>query len=66
MEQALPHVQQPRALIPVALLGLAVLYVLALDQGLILSLIQGQTAFDMNVIHEFVHDARHAAGFPCH
>ncbi len=61
-----PETRQRAALIPVAILGLAALYVLALDQGLLLSLIQGQTAFDMNVIHEFVHDARHAAGFPCH
>ncbi|OGQ81349.1 MAG: hypothetical protein A3F90_03540 [Deltaproteobacteria bacterium RIFCSPLOWO2_12_FULL_60_19] len=48
------------------LLGLFSLYVLALDQGLLLSLAQGPAAFDMNLIHEFVHDARHAAGFPCH
>ena len=48
------------------LLGLFSLYVLALDQGLLLSLVQGPAAFDMNLIHEFVHDARHAAGFPCH
>jgi cobalt transporter subunit CbtB len=42
------------------------LYTLALDQGLLLSWAQGPAAFDMNLIHEFVHDARHAAGFPCH
>ena len=48
------------------LLGLFSLYVLALDQGLLLSLVQGPAAFDVNLIHEFVHDARHAAGFPCH
>jgi cobalt transporter subunit CbtB len=29
-------------------------------------LVQGSAAFDMNLIHELVHDARHAAGFPCH
>ena len=46
--------------------ALLALYVLALDQGLLLSLVQGPAAFDMNLIHEFVHDARHAAGFPCH
>ena len=49
-----------------ALLGLMVLYALALDQGWLLSWAQGPVAFDMNLIHEFVHDARHAAGFPCH
>lgn len=48
------------------LLGIFGLYVLALDQGLLLSLVQGARAFDMNLIHEAVHDARHAAGFPCH
>ena len=49
-----------------ALLALFMLYALALDQGLLLSWVQGPAAFDMNLIHEFVHDARHAAGFPCH
>lgn len=48
------------------LLGIFGLYVLALDQGHLLSLVQGAPAFDMNLLHEFVHDARHAAGFPCH
>lgn len=48
------------------LLGLFGLYILALDQGFLLSLVQGAPAFDMNLIHEAVHDARHAAGFPCH
>jgi len=47
-------------------LGLFVLYLLALDQGFFLSLIQGDIAFDMNLLHELVHDARHVAGFPCH
>lgn len=50
----------------IMLLGVAALYVLTLDQGFLLSLIQGPVAFDMNLIHELVHDARHAAGFPCH
>lgn len=48
------------------LLSVFTLYVLALDQGLLLSVFQGPAAFDVNLIHEFVHDARHAAGFPCH
>ena len=52
----------------VGLLGLALFgfYVLALDQGWLLSLVQGARAFDLNFIHEAVHDARHVAGFPCH
>ena len=50
------------------LLGLALFgfYVLALDQGWLLSLLQGARAFDLNYVHEAVHDARHVAGFPCH
>jgi len=54
------------ALTGFSLLGIFGLYVLALDQGLLLSLFQGAPAFDMNLLHELVHDARHAAGFPCH
>jgi Probable cobalt transporter subunit (CbtB) len=52
----------------VGLLGLAIagFYILALDQGWLLSLVQGDRAFDLNFIHEAVHDARHVAGFPCH
>ncbi len=47
-------------------LSLFALYLLALDQGFFLSLFQGNVAFDMNLLHELVHDARHVAGFPCH
>lgn len=47
-------------------LGLAALYVLALDQGFFLSLFQGDLAYQMNLLHELVHDARHVAAFPCH
>jgi len=50
----------------VGLLGAFALYVFGLDQGLLLSVAQGQVAFDQNLIHELVHDARHAAAFPCH
>jgi hypothetical protein len=49
-----------------AAVGLLLLYVVGLDQGLLLSAFQGDLAFDQNLIHEFVHDARHTAGFPCH
>lgn len=58
--------QAPGIAIPAAFLALCLLYIVGLDQGWLLSLVQGSPAFDMNVIHEFVHDARHAAGFPCH
>jgi len=47
-------------------LGMFALYLLALDQGFFHSLFQGDIAFDMNLLHELVHDARHVAGFPCH
>lgn len=48
------------------LLGLVGFYALTIDQGFILSLFQGDMAFDTNLLHELVHDVRHAAGFPCH
>ncbi len=50
----------------IVLLAFLALYALALDQGQLLSLVQGKIAFQQNIIHEIVHDARHAAGFPCH
>ena len=53
-------------LVGAVVLGLSALYLLALDQGFFLSLFQGDIAFDMNLLHELVHDARHVAGFPCH
>ena len=56
----------PWYLVGAALLALALLYILAFDQGLLLSVVQGDYAYQMNLIHELVHDARHAAGFPCH
>ena len=39
--------------------ALFLLYVLGLDQGAT-SLLSGE------YVHEFVHDARHLLGFPCH
>jgi cobalt transporter subunit CbtB len=48
------------------LLSLLGFYGLALDQGWLLSWFHGAQAFDLNFIHELVHDTRHAAGFPCH
>lgn len=41
-------------------LALLVLYFLGLDQGAV-SVFGNDT-----VIHEFVHDARHLLGYPCH
>ena len=56
----------PRAAVIAAALALVGLFVLAFDQGQTLALAQGDTAYQLNLIHELVHDARHAAGFPCH
>ncbi|MGB3486081.1 MAG: CbtB domain-containing protein [Mycobacterium sp.] len=43
-----------------AFFALLVLYFVGMDQG-------ATSVFGSNtVIHEFVHDARHLLGFPCH
>ena len=43
-----------------AFLALVVLYFVGVDQG-------ASSVFGDNVyVHEFVHDARHLLGFPCH
>jgi hypothetical protein len=63
---AAPTSSRTRGGLVVALIGAFMLYLVGLDQGALLSLVMGQTAFDQNLIHEFVHDARHAAAFPCH
>lgn len=49
-----------------AALALLGLFVIGFDQGQIMSLVQGDLAYQTNLLHEFFHDARHAAGFPCH
>ena len=42
------------------LLGVAMYFVIGIDQGAV-------SVFGQNSnIHEFVHDARHLLGFPCH
>ncbi|MBW3612095.1 MAG: CbtB-domain containing protein [Actinobacteria bacterium] len=43
----------------VAALALALVYLLAADNGLVLGRAAG-------VVHELFHDARHFAGVPCH
>ena len=42
------------------------MFVVGYDQGQLFSVVEGQSAFDNMLIHEFTHDMRHAAGFPCH
>ena len=41
------------------LLMLLALYFISTEQGAV-------ALFDGNSVHEFVHDARHLLGFPCH
>jgi hypothetical protein len=42
------------------------IYIVGYDQGQLFSVVQGSVAFDTMWLHEFTHDIRHAAGFPCH
>ena len=42
------------------------LFVVGFDQGHIISLVYGESAFLDQFLHELTHDMRHAAGFPCH
>ena len=42
------------------------IYIVGYDQGHLFSVVQGRGAFDTMWLHEFTHDIRHAAGFPCH
>ena len=42
------------------------MFIVGYDQGQLFSLVEGQKAFDDLWVHEFYHDLRHAAGFPCH
>lgn len=50
------------------LLGVLVfgVFVMGFDQGQIFSVAQGEQAYNDMWIHEFSHDMRHSAGFPCH
>ncbi|RNJ75327.1 MAG: CbtB-domain containing protein [Nitrosopumilus sp. H13] len=54
------------ALVALAVVFLAGLFVVAFDQGHILSLVYGEQAFADQFFHELAHDVRHASGFPCH
>jgi hypothetical protein len=53
--------RQTRAVALLMLIGVALLYVIGVEQG---SILQGLV--DSNMVHEFLHDARHATGFACH
>jgi hypothetical protein len=42
------------------------MFLVGFDQGQLFSIAQGQEAYHNMWIHEFAHDMRHTAGFPCH
>ncbi|MGH9992263.1 MAG: CbtB domain-containing protein [Nitrososphaera sp.] len=50
------------------LLGILVfgMFVVGYDQGHLFGIAQGEQAYEDLWMHEFYHDMRHAAGFPCH
>jgi len=54
------------AIVALAIVFAAGLFVVGFDQGHIFSLVYGEKAFEDLYIHELTHDMRHAAGFPCH
>ena len=54
------------AIVALAILFAAGLFVVGFDQGHTFSLVYGEEAFQDMYIHELTHDMRHAAGFPCH
>ena len=60
-----PHISKIAIGILVAIM-LFGMFVAGFDQGHLFSLVEGKQAFDTKWLHEFQHDMRHAAGFPCH
>jgi hypothetical protein len=54
------------AILALAIVFAAGLFLVGFDQGHIFSLVYGEQAFEDLYIHELTHDMRHAAGFPCH
>lgn len=54
------------AIIVLAIIFAAGIFVVGFDQGHIFSIAFGEQAFEDLYIHELTHDMRHAAGFPCH
>lgn len=54
------------AILALAIIFAAGLFVVGFDQGHTLSLVYGEQSFSDLYLHELAHDMRHAAGFPCH
>ncbi len=52
--------------IPILAFSTIILFAVGFDQGQIINTVAGQTATQLTWLHEFFHDARHVAGFPCH
>jgi uncharacterized membrane protein SpoIIM required for sporulation len=66
------QVQISETQVPKAAIGLLIfvlifgVFIVGYDQGQLFSLVQGEQAYNDLWVHEFSHDMRHAAGFPCH
>lgn len=54
------------AIVVLAVVFVAGMFVVGFDQGHIFSLVYGEQAFVDLYIHELTHDMRHIAGIPCH
>ena len=54
------------AIVALAFVFAAGLFLVGFDQGHIFSVVYGEQAFEDLYLHELTHDMRHAAGFPCH
>ncbi len=54
------------AIVALAFVCAAGLFLVGFDQGHIFSVDYGEQAIEDLYIHELTHDMRHAAGFPCH
>lgn len=66
-QKALVKDRTPKIAIGVlAAIAVFSLFVVGYDQGQLFSIVQGNDAYGIMWLHEFTHDIRHAAGFPCH
>ncbi len=70
MESPVPGRVPIAALVPATLgalvFAVSILYLVALEQGALASLVTSAMADSGGVLHEFFHDARHLLGVPCH
>lgn len=54
------------AIIALAAVFAVGMFAMGFDQGEILGLVYGESAYIEMLFHEYTHDMRHAAGLPCH